>query len=234
MAKTVKDLARRSGHQTASLWGATPSRYYRFLRLVEHEIASRPVRFAVLGCADGKFVLPAARRGFSVVAIDVDEVALFGGCKVEFDGTKVEMPGLLSRLQGERLEAQVQILSGDFVTLRCAKHFHAVFTSGAVQYSRNLVYSFDEIVKAVQSYVAPGGLLYVDYMLPWEEKYRGRPICPEKQAWTVAFPPLSWSVLHNRVVAPTSDGPHVEMPFVHHHQWGHLLAKKRLRSLEDA
>src|SRR5690554_447379 len=50
--------------RTASLWGTPPSRYYQLLRRVEADKRER-LAVAIVGCSDGKFVLPAARRGHS-------------------------------------------------------------------------------------------------------------------------------------------------------------------------
>ena len=88
--------------RTASLWGKPPSRFYRFLRKVSSLTCDSSPSLAVLGCADGKFVLPAARRGFNVLAIDVDHVALYGGLKPGIGGVN-HMPGLVARLKTENL-----------------------------------------------------------------------------------------------------------------------------------
>src|SRR5262245_20787117 len=64
---------------------------------------------AVLGCADGKFVLPAARLGFRVLAIDIDEIALYGGPKPGVGGT-VTMPGLVARLGKEKLRPLLHVV----------------------------------------------------------------------------------------------------------------------------
>ena len=122
--------------RTSSLWGKPPTRYYKFIRRVEGEFPSVPLRVAILGCSDGKFVLPAARQGHYVLAMDIDEIALFGGTKLGPTGA-VHMLGLRERLRAEHLSHLVSIVHGDFVEYRSKKRFHAVFTSGAVQYSRN-------------------------------------------------------------------------------------------------
>jgi hypothetical protein len=182
----------------------------------------------VLGCADGKFVLPAARRGLRVHAVDVDTIALFGGMKPGVEGD-VYVPGLCARLQREGLEDLVTVHQRD---LRTAPQYSArlVFTSGAIQYSLNLPASADELLRAVVARVAPGGLLYIDYMLPFEDKLKGRPNCPPREFWRAWAAKLSdFEVLHNRVLPPVLDRAHVEMPFDHYHQWGHLMARRNLR-----
>lgn len=55
--------------RTASTWGAPPTRYYAFLaRLALLYGVGGNYDLAVLGCADGKFVVPAARRRMHTLA----------------------------------------------------------------------------------------------------------------------------------------------------------------------
>lgn len=184
-------------------------------------------RLAVLGCADGKFVLPAARRNYAVLAIDVDQVALFGGTKEDQSGT-VHIPGLVSRLVSEGLDKGVTVRCGDFVALRPEYGlFPAVHTSGSIQYSLNLPRTAGEILKAALGYVAPGGFFYIDYMLPYEDKYKGRPNCPDWSWWRSTIDGLTgWRTLHHLWRPPVLDLPHVEFPTPHFHQWGHALLRR--------
>ncbi|TQF06665.1 class I SAM-dependent methyltransferase [Kitasatospora acidiphila] len=211
--------------KTSSLWGAPPSRYYSLLRKVAANAGVEHPTMAVLGCADGKFVLPAARRGFKVWAIDIDEVTLFGGVKKDTSG-EVPVPGLANRVKAEGFEDSVEIVHGDFMAVRPDRTFDCVFTSGALQYSNNLDHTLAEMVDAVGDCVKPGGLLYIDYMLPYEEKYQGRPTCPEAPWWQEYFKSRPrWDVKYNRAMPPTLDKAHLDYPVDHYHQWGHVLAR---------
>lgn len=211
--------------KTASLWGTPSSRYYRFLRRVKESSGKENPTLAVLGCADGKYVIPAARLGFEVWAIDVDEVALFGGYKQDASG-EVHMPGLAARVEAEKLGDLVEVVHGDFMESPPGRKFDSVFTSGALQYSNNTEYTLEQMVDAVGDCVRPGGLLYIDYMLPYEEKYKGRPNCPQAPWWKEYFNSRPhWVVKYNRVMQPVIDRAHVEYPVDHYHQWGHVLAE---------
>jgi SAM-dependent methyltransferase len=192
--------------------------------LVEQQLGT-PLKLAIVGCSDGKFVLPAARRGHAVFAIDTDETALFGGTKLGPEG-RVEMPGLFSRLQVEGLSERVMLVHGDFVEHRPPTPCHAVLTSGAVQYSRNLIHTLDALVGALQAYVAPGGYLYIDYMLPMEAHQAERENFPAKERWTRFFDSPGWQLLYNRVLPPVFERAHVDNPVDHYHHWGHLLAHR--------
>lgn len=213
--------------KTASLWGAPPSRFYSFLRRLRQRSTGANPTLAVFGCADGKFVLPAARQGFKVWAIDIDEVALFGGYKEDASG-RVRVPGLAARVKAEELDDLVEIQHGDFTDVAPGRMFDGVFTSGALQYSTNIERSLESMVTLVGDHVRGGGLFYIDYMLPYEEKYQGRPNCPEAPWWKEYFQRHpEWRVLYNRVMPPTLDRAHLEYPVDHYHQWGHVLAERK-------
>jgi SAM-dependent methyltransferase len=211
--------------RTSSLWGTPPSRYYNFLRKVESGFRAKRLRVAILGCSDGKFVLPAARRGHFVFAIDIDGVALFGGMKNGPTG-ETYVSGLRERLRLEGLLNSVQVVHGDFVEYSPKIGFHAVFTSGAIQYSRNLKHPMKSIVGKVKDYTIEGGYLYIDYMLPLDDKYRGRDNYSTKREWKSFFEPTKWEVIYNRVLPPVFERAHVDNPVDHYHHWGHLLVRK--------
>lgn len=212
--------------KTSSLWGNPPKRYYKFLKLIEGQFNTKPLRIAILGCSDGKFVVPAARRGHCVFAIDVDGIALFGGEKIGPSG-KVHMPGLIDRLRIEGLQDLVQVVNGDFVEHIPDVQYHGVFTSGAVQYSRNLKHAMSKIVSSIQAYVMPSGYIYIDYMLPMEERYKDRDNYPGRERWQQFFSTSEWRILYNRVLPPVPEKAHVDLPVDHIHHWGHLLAQKK-------
>jgi hypothetical protein len=160
--------------------------------------------------------------GMHVVAVDVDEIAIFGGQK---DG--VHMPGLEHRLRAEGLTGRVEVVCGDLMSIEADARAHGVLTTGALQYSRNLPYRLDDMVQRVTAHALVSGLLYIDYMLPFEEKYKGRPICPEAGWWRSYFQSRDdWRVLYNRVLPPVVDHAHIGYQVDHFHQWGHLMAER--------
>lgn len=213
--------------RTTSLWGRPPSRYYAYLRRLEEHVNDRKPSLAVLGCADGKFVLPAARRGFHVSAVDLDGVALFGGLKPVGVGGPVEMPGLTARLKAEGLTKTVEVVQCDFAEVAAPSLHDGVLTSGAIQYSRNMPRDADYMLTAAIRYARQGGFVYLDYMLPYEAKYVGRPNCPPAEWWRSHLSSRSdIEVLYNRVLKPTLDRAHVEYPVDHYHHWGHALLRR--------
>ena len=93
---------KEQGMKTSSLWGQPQSRYYSYLARIEAAEATKAPALAVIGCADGTEVLPAARKGFDVWAVDVDDIAVNGGVKEDASG-EVQVPGLVSRVKQENL-----------------------------------------------------------------------------------------------------------------------------------
>jgi hypothetical protein len=212
--------------RTKSLWGSPPSRFYNFLRRVERVVKSRPIKISILGCADGKFVLPCTRRGYKVLAVDMDEIAIYGGYKVGPEGD-VYMEGVLSRLRIEGLESFAEVIHADFVEFIPNEKFHAVFTSGAINYSYNTKHELHAIIEKICSYVADGGLIYFDYMLPMMDKEKKKRYYFKKGELKSYFKTPAWDVLFDRVLPPLLEKAHVDMPIDHYHHWGHLCVQKQ-------
>jgi hypothetical protein len=66
--------------KTKSIWGKPPKRIYKLIKLAEKMYGDN-FTTCIVGCSDGKFLLPFARKSHFVFGYDVDEVALFGGEK---------------------------------------------------------------------------------------------------------------------------------------------------------
>ncbi|WUS98904.1 class I SAM-dependent methyltransferase [Streptomyces sp. NBC_00708] len=213
--------------KTRSLWGPAPSRFYRLLERVEQSVPGRTPRVAILGCSDGKFVLPAARRDCDVIAVDIDDVALHGGTTKTADGEPIEMAGLAWRLKTEGLEHKVEIILGDLAEVSLPQ-CDLIFISGALQYSHNLRHSMAGMMSRIQATVSPGGYLYIEYMLPVTEAHKALDNYPLASEWPGFFDNSEWSVLSNHVADPAAenrDGAKVlgTHRFLH---WGHLMARR--------
>lgn len=213
--------------KTKSLWGTAPSRYYRWLRRAESGLGPE-LRIAVLGCSDGKFVLPAARRGIHVVAVDVDAVSLYGGTKQGADGCSIEMPGLIRRLEAEGLRDRVIVLNEDLATVRVERPCDLVFISGAIQYAINRRHSMADLIANVKALVAPGGRVSIEYMLPVEARHQGLENYPSAEIWTEYFSTPGWTVTSNWV-APVGKDRRTDVRVRAKHkytQWGYLHAER--------
>jgi hypothetical protein len=213
-------------NRTASSWGSPPSRHYRFLSHVERLFPNRKPSLTVVGCADGKFVMPAARRGWRIFAVDVD-TRMIDGCEAEPSiGVPVPVPGLMRRLDEEGLGRLVNVVRGDFMTSDLPPA-DALWTSGALQYSNNIPYGIEALTDRLGTLLHGNGRVYIEYMLPVEQRFESRPNCPPLSWWVESFPLRGWSILSHTHAYETPDGPHPYAPWHHVHSWGRLLAARK-------
>ena len=59
--------------KTKSIWGAPPKRIYNILKFVEDQ--NPHFTTCIVGCSDGKFLMPFARAHHEVTGYDIDEIA---------------------------------------------------------------------------------------------------------------------------------------------------------------
>jgi SAM-dependent methyltransferase len=210
---------------TSSTWGEPPPRFYHYLDLVEQAVGVKPT-LTVVGCADGKFVLPAARRGWVVRAVDVDVKMIVGTSALPGLGIPAPVLGLRRRLEIEALTDQVGVQIGDFMEVELEPS-DALWASGCLQYSRNSHHDAATLTDRLRRLLRPGGYAHIEYMIPDEEKLIGRPNCPSSEWWRQDFPKRGWRVLQHNVDLDELDPPHPYMPTIHRHSWGRLLALRR-------
>ena len=236
--------------KTQSVWGPAPSRFYRLLRHLEH---SRPHRLSacVVGCSDGKFVMPLTRRGHTVAAYDIDDVALYGGEKV-FPSHRRSVPvqpyvsiqqadslpalpyemraiaGLEKRLHSENLRALVAVHRTDFFHSPPGTLFDLVFTSCSMQYKNNQDLPVALIIDILQEHVAPSGTLAIEYMLPLEDSHTWKaPHFLRTGQMRSHFQRSRWTVESCREAhRPIFEAAHVDRPQDHYHRFGYLLATR--------
>lgn len=218
-----KSVARSYRVKTRSIWG-NPSRiYFRFLGRLQD--SNLPKTLCILGCSDGKFVIPAAKRGFSVLAIDIDRVALFGG-SVNLFGRETAIQGLTKRLQIEDLTGMVEVVNKDFINYIPKTTFSGVFTSGSVHYAENAIYPFTQVVESVKKYVSSPGLLLFEYI------HRSDFDNDEKRHFIVSrelaslFKEPDWIVTSNKKKIYVED-PNPRVKDIHQIVWGRLYALRR-------
>lgn len=240
--------------KTFSIWGEPSQRFGDWIEQIEK---SHPDGFTscVVGCSDGKFVLPLARRGHAVVAVDIDIVALEGGLKdfpihrpsissVEYESIEQaksmdqipterrQVLGLRSRTKSEGLESLVQILTADFYRDPPLAHFDFVFTSCSIQYKLNRCLPVVSMLQTLTNRVSDNGFLGIEYMLPledshhWKSEHFFRSGQIERH-----FNEKVWEIIClNESSTPEFEAAHVERPQDHYHRLGYLFAKKRVRN----
>lgn len=235
--------------KTKSLWGQPPKRLYKFIDLVNQR-ADNMLHICVVGASDGKFVLPMLRKGLSVTAIEIDNIAIHGGEKIvplprknvvkinykegqgvpeypEIPYQKIMATGLLERVQKEKLEAKFELLEMDFYHNVSQNQYDAVFTSCSMQYKGNRDLSLQKALQRLQDAVKPGGLLYMDYMMPPEDSHDWKSELFLRTGQIKAFFQNGWKIIHLRELKkPVFEAAHVDRPSDHFHRFGYILAEK--------
>lgn len=205
-----------------SIWGRPNRSFYRFLAMVE--TSGLPKTLCVLGCSDGKFVIPAAKKGFTVLAIDIDTVALYGG-EVDLLGELVHTVGMQRRLETKGLRDKVLIVNQSYLQYVPTMTYSGVFTSGSIHYAQNAGYPLEEVVRKIQSFVSPGGFLFQEYIHTSEsDNDPGRHFL-DKKRMAAFFNAPQWDVVKHRKKRYI-EGPNPRNNQVHDIVWGSMLARK--------
>ncbi len=147
--------------KTKSIWGKPTKNFFNFLNKIKK--TKLPKTICILGCADGRYVIPAAKKGFDVLAIDNDVISIYGGnCTV--DGKIINICGLKKRVIDENLEEKITIIKDDFIKYNSKTKYSGVFTSGSIHYENNFKYSLKKIIFNIKKYVSINGILYFEYI----------------------------------------------------------------------
>lgn len=233
--------------KTKSIWGLPPKRLYNLIRIAEKDF-DKKFTACIVGCSDGKFLMPFARKQIRVTGYDIDDIALYGGIKdfpivdkkvkykysKNFVSKKYELEekrvyGITERLEKENLNKYANIEKRDFYKSVPKKKYDVVFTSCSLHYSVNSDFTLEDKTKKLQSIVSKNGYLYMDYMMAIDESdyenypdykfYRKNEILKYfDEDWEI----ISFKENHN----PTFEGAHVDCTRDHFHRFGYLLARR--------
>jgi hypothetical protein len=132
----------------------------------------RPMR-SLVGASDGKFVLPLARLGIRVVAVERDRAAVEGGPIVLPGPVEATMPGLRKRLTDEGLSDLVEIVQAGLLSVSGSMEpVDAVWTSCSWHYSVNHRRPLGDFISAMRRLCRPaGGVFGAEYMMPVEPRH---------------------------------------------------------------
>ena len=234
--------------KTKSIWGNPPARLYRLINLVEKEKGTK-FNACIVGCSDGKFLMPFARKGIMVTGYDIDDIALYGGnkefpivpkkivykYKPDFKSKNYKLEtkrvlGITERLEIENISKFAKIEKRDFYRNTPRKKFDVVFTSCSLHYTANKDFSLEEKTKKLQSIVSEGGYLYMDYMMAIDEDdYTNYPEVKfyRKGELLNYFDDNKWEIISYRENnLPSFEGAHVDCVVDHFHRFGYLLVRR--------
>lgn len=234
--------------KTKSIWGNPPTRLYKLINLAK-QTWGKNFNACIVGCSDGKFLLPFARDGIKVTGYDIDDIALYGGYKEfpivkekikyeyksNFKSKKFELEtkkvlGITERLQIEKIERYAAIEKRDFYRTIPDKKFNLVFTSCSLHYSANQDFTLEEKTKKLQDIILPEGYLYIDYMMAIDENdyltYPASKFYRKKEI--VKYFDKNWEIIsHKENNSPTFEGAHVDCVKDHFHRFGYILARRK-------
>lgn len=233
--------------KTKSIWGKPPTRLYKLMNVAEKQFNNN-FTTCIVGCSDGKFLMPFARKGHLITGYDIDEIALYGGEKYfpiinkkkkykynkEFESEKFKLErkrvyGTVERLKKEGIEKNAIIEKRDFYKNVPSTKFDVVFTSCSLHYTANMIFSLREKIEKLQSIVAKNGLLYIDYMMAIDENdYKNYPECKFFRKGEIKkYFDDNWkivSIIENN--HPSFEGAHVDCVINHFHRFGYIFAQK--------
>jgi SAM-dependent methyltransferase len=206
---------------TRSVWEGTRTFFPIFLSLIETQ---RAKTVCVVGASDGKFVLPMARRGIRVVAVERDPAALDGGPIVVPGPIEATMPGLRKRLADEGLTDLVEIVQADLLDVTDRNGLaDAVWTSCSWHYSVNHRHPLADYIAAMRRLCRPNGaMLGAEYMMPVEPRHFAIEHFPVEGAVRGHLP--GWSIDWEAYTPPFVEAPHVEHLAEHVHRMGLIIA----------
>lgn len=200
---------------------------YTSFPMFAEEIADRDLTgttACVLGCSDGKFVIPLAAAGCTVTCVDVDSVMLDGG-EVVYRGERTKVRGLIANLAASGLTGRCVIVSADYMSWHTDAVYDFVITSGSWAYNRNLGYGLVGVVERMRDLVGVGGYLFVDYLLPVTDAERVIDLYPQPADLNPFFPAPNWRIVRNDDVGLIGES-HYGQEEWHYHNYGMLLTRR--------
>lgn len=233
--------------KTKSIWGNPPTRLYKLLNIAQKDWGKN-FTACIVGCSDGKFLMPFARQKIKVTGYDIDDIALYGGTKEfpiiknktkhpystnfkskEFKLETKRVLGVTERLKIEKIDKYAKIEKRDFYRNPPKEKFNVVFTSCSLHYSVNKEFSLADKTKQLQSIVLPKGYLYMDYMMAIDENdYENYPASKfYRKDEILNYFDKDWEIISFKENHhPTFEGAHVDCVRDHFHRFGYVLARR--------
>lgn len=212
---------------TRSYWAPLFTRFTaidRYIPVGAYARTNRP-RACVIGASDGKFALPLLHCGWQVTAVENDALFLNGGTLELADGTH-ETPGLRRLLAEDGLAGRCDIIEADYMTLPAARGDHDfVMGSGLWSMPPNRHHSLRDLIHRAMDMVAPGGIFFADYLLPFTPEERTQPHYPEVAEMAEIITRPGWTTFENQELGIYGES-HVGYEEWHYHRYAALVAHR--------
>ena len=223
MAIDIANCAPSRTEPTTSVWQDTRTFFPLFLDALQRRTATT---VAVVGASDGKFVLPLARRGYRVLAIEREPLALDGGPVTLPGPIPGTIAGLRRRVAADPSADHVEIIQADLFDLpQGIGPADAVWTSCSWHYSVNHHRPLSEFLAAMISLCRPdGGVLGAEYMMPVHPAHLAVQHYPEAGELRRHF--SGWDILWEAYTPPFVEAPHIKQLTEHIHRMGLFIAQR--------
>ncbi|WP_192909787.1 class I SAM-dependent methyltransferase [Gandjariella thermophila] len=177
----------------------------------------------VVGAADGKFVLPLLRAGYSVTAIEVNNSAVhgYGDTRKGKAAERYSGGGLTAAAREVGLQDKLTIVNAD---VRTADIFprDALWTSCSWHYSLNHDQPLSRFFDAMKRCVRPGGILGAEYFMPVAPKHvETEHYLEQGEVWRYL---QGWRRNWEAYTPVFVEAPHLGQPDVHVHRMGFFIA----------
>lgn len=178
----------------------------------------------MVGASDGKFVIPLARSGRRVIAIERDHQAIHGG-PADLPGKGAgEALGLLERLALEGLSDRVDVLDRDLFDVDPLPSCSAVWTSCSWHYSINHTRPLHDFIGRLRAICEPGGLLGAEYMMPVEPRHTT--IEHYLDEGDIRDYLTGWEILWETYTPAFIEDAHIGQSAPHTHRMGFVIATR--------
>lgn len=215
-------------YKTKSIWPSPGKRFYNFLNYASKNNLSKNI--LIIGCSDGTYVIPSAKRGFQVTAFDIDKEAIYGGNDLEIDNKIIKYLGLKKRIElegdaGDKIEYQLC----DFMNYNKNKKFSLVFTSGSIHYAYNSKYSVKNMIFKMLDMLEENGMLLLEYICKDNNTDNTRHFLSKKEINDIIYGYTGVKIISHKLKAYTeSANPRNKKS--HEITWGRVYVKKLLNN----
>lgn len=211
----MKDIVK-----SESIWQNTKTYFPYFINAINSSDIDYPI--CIIGAADGKFVIPLAKLGIPVIAIEKNPFYIHGGYYENFF-----VKGLVKRLKEENLSMHVQVLCCDFRNIKIPTKCSGVFTSCSWHYPENYDTSLFLFINKMKNLLCENGIFCAEYMMPCTKKEKEIEHYLEKGCIETFFSKKKWDILIKKYSGLHKELPHIGKDYEHYHKVGFILARKR-------
>lgn len=174
-------------------------------------------------CNDGLYVIPFAKRGYTITCYEENKSLLYGGEIDNFFSL-----GLVNRLRGANLQEKVNINNYNFYSLnKDNDKYDLVLAIRTLQLKENDKYDIITKIQKLANSVKDNGFLYLNYYLNEDEEISSRQLLYQKSVLDL-FEKENWNIIYYRenISRPTKHGSHPYNRKEHRHSIGSLLLQK--------